>query len=102
MTLTPNVAGTPIYYTTDNSTPGSYAVSSITYSGTTATVTTQQPIGFCTGDEVQIANAIPAVYDGTFTITVPEVTTTGIDGNTFTYTLPSTPSANAGLRPERL
>ncbi len=95
VTLTPNVAGTPIYYTTDNSTPGSYAVSSITYSGTTATVTTQQPIGFCTGDEVQIANAIPAVYDGTFAITVPEVTTTGIDGNTFTYTLPSTPSANA-------
>ncbi len=66
----------------------SAAISSITYSGTTATVTTTSASGYFTGDEVQIAGATPAVYDGLFAITV-----TGTD--TFTYTLPSTPTTNA-------
>ena len=46
VTLVPNVAGMPIYYTTDNTTPGYQAVSSITFSGTTATVTTTTPVQF--------------------------------------------------------
>src|SRR5208283_4612538 len=42
------------------------------------------------------ANATPAVYDGDFAITVPVIVSiTGTDTNVFTYTLPSTPSANA-------
>ncbi|MGA2501636.1 MAG: CotH kinase family protein, partial [Tepidisphaeraceae bacterium] len=85
--LTSNVPGS-IYYTTDNSAPAVQALASITYSGTTATATTQGPVDFQSGNNVQISNATPAVYDGTFAITV-----TGT--NTFTYTLPSTPSANA-------
>ena len=89
MTLTPDPASMPIYYTTNNAAPGvQQAVSSITYSGTTATVTTAAPFGFATGDTVQIAGATPTVYDGAFAITVTGTTT-------FTCTLPSTPTANA-------
>ena len=89
LTLASNFAGEPIYYTTNDAAPGvQQAVSSITYSGTTATVTTAEPFGFATGDTVQIAGATPAVYDGAFAITV-----TGT--NAFTYTLSSAPSANA-------
>ena len=94
LTLTPDVAGTPIYYTTNNAAPGvQQAVGGITGypltgGGTTATVTTTAPFGFASGDTVQIAGATPAVYDGAFAITV-----TGT--NTFTYTLPSTSTANA-------
>ena len=94
LTLTPDAAGTPIYYTTDNTAP-SQAIASITYSGTTATATTPDPVGFDTGDQVVIAGATPAVYDGTFAITVSS-TYTSTDGvYTFTYTLPTTPTANA-------
>ena len=89
LTLACNVAGVPIYYTTNNAAPGvQQAVSSITYSGTTATVTTTEDFGYATGDTITIAGATPAVYDGAFVITA-----TG--ANTFTYTLPSTPTANA-------
>ena len=91
VTLTPNVtvSGTQIYYTTNGAAPGiQQAVSGITYSGTTATVTTAAAVGFASGDTVEIAGATPAVYDGAFVVTV-----TGT--NTFTYSLPSTPSANA-------
>ncbi len=66
------------------------SVSSITYSGTTATVFTSSAVPYSLSYEVQIANATPAVYDGTFAVTV----VTGTDDE-FTYTLPSTPSANA-------
>ena len=88
VTLTPDVAGAPIYYTEDNSVPANQALTSITHSGTTATATTQQPVAFVSGEVVVIAGATPTVYDGSFAIT-----STG--SNTFTYTLPSTPSASA-------
>ena len=91
VTLTPDVtvSGTQVYYTTNGAAPGiQQAVSGITYSGTTATVTTAAAVGFASGDTVEIAGATPAVYDGAFVVTV-----TGT--NTFTYSLPSTPSANA-------
>ena len=64
LTLTSNIAGTPIYYTTNNAAPGvQQAISSITHSGTTATVTTAAAFGFASGDTIQIAGATPAVYD---------------------------------------
>ncbi|MGA2068682.1 MAG: lamin tail domain-containing protein, partial [Thermoguttaceae bacterium] len=103
LALTANVSGTSIYYTMNNAVPGvQQAISSITYSGTTATVTTSAAFdttttsdtgnevvsGYATGDTVQIAGATPSVYDGPFPITV-----TGT--NTFTYTLPSRPTSNA-------
>ena len=68
--------------------PGaSEAVSGISYSGTLATVTCMNH-GFYTGQQVQISGATPATYDGFFNITV-------LGPNIFTYTLPSSPGANA-------
>jgi subtilisin-like proprotein convertase family protein len=66
-----------------------FAVTSISRSGTTATVTTSGPNGFVSGDQVTISGANIAGYNGTFTIV-----STGL--NTFTYTVPSTLNANPG------
>ena len=63
-------------------------ISSITYSTTTATLTTAIAHGLLTGNKVTIAGASPAAYNGTYTITV-----TGT--STFTYTMASNPGANA-------
>jgi parallel beta-helix repeat protein len=60
------------------------SVSSITQSSGTVTVTTSASHGYTTGNLITIMNAIPAEYNGTYTITV-----TGT--NTFTYSdLPTT------------
>ena len=65
--------------------PTSYvSISSITYSGTTASVTTASADGFTSGEQIGIAGATPSAYDGFFTITVTGSTT-------FTYTMASTP-----------
>jgi hypothetical protein len=58
------------------------AISTITSSGTTATVTTGSAHGYTTGDSVAINNIDPSGYNGTFTITVTSTTV-------FTYTLPA-------------
>jgi hypothetical protein len=57
------------------------AISSLSESGTTVTVALSAPPGtaFTTGDQVQIAGASVAGYNGLFTITV-------VDGTHFTYT----------------
>ena len=69
--------------------PTSYvSISSITYSGTTATVTTASADGFTSGEQIGIAGATPSAYDGFFTITV-----TG--SSTFTYTMASSPGSSA-------
>jgi hypothetical protein len=57
-------------------------ISSITSSGTTATVTTAAAHGYSSTNSVQISGASPSGYNGTYSITV--LTTT-----TFTYTLPA-------------
>ena len=64
------------------------SISGITYSGTTATVTTASPHGYSTGQQVQIAGAAPWQYDGVFSITVTGSTT-------FTYKMVSTPTSIA-------
>lgn len=72
----------------ENSSAGSNeAVSSITYSGTTATATCTAH-GYETGQVVTITGATPSQYNGSFDVTV-----TGT--NTFTYTMTSSPGANA-------
>jgi hypothetical protein len=59
------------------------AVSSLTRSGTTATVTTSAANSVLYGDIVTIAGATPAAYDGTFTVT-------GVtNSTTFTYSVAS-------------
>ena len=95
-TLTPDVAGTLVRYTTDNNAPtaavpaAAETISSITYGGAsdlTATVTCANH-GFYSGDQVQIAGAAQTQYDGVFTITV-------LNANTFTYTMTAAPTSNA-------
>ena len=82
-------------YTTDGRTPvlpafgSSESISGgITYSGTTATVTTSSAHGYFSGEQVKIAGAAQAQYDGIFTISV-------LSPTTFTYGLPSSPGSNA-------
>ncbi|MBL8487463.1 MAG: hypothetical protein JNK22_10275, partial [Rhodocyclaceae bacterium] len=70
---------------------GMAPISSISYSGTTATVTATAH-GFSAGWAVTIANASESVYNGQFTIT------SVVDANTFTYTLPSAPAAAASTQ----
>jgi hypothetical protein len=68
-----------------------FPVTSITRSGTTATVTTSLNHNLQTGDSVTIAGVTGAdgsLYNGTFTITVTGITT-------FTYTMSGTPTASA-------
>lgn len=68
-------------------------VASLTRSGTTATVTTEDPHDYATNDSVTIAGAAAAVgvispYNGTFTVTVTGPTT-------FTYAVTGTPASPA-------
>jgi hypothetical protein len=65
-----------------------YTVTSITRSGSTATVTTSAPNPLQTGDTVVIAGATQTEYNGTFTITV-------LTDTTFTYQVTGTPATPA-------
>lgn len=63
-------------------------ISTITHVGAVATLTTASPHGLATGNYVTITGATSSEYNGSFRITV-----TG--ASTFTYTMASTPAANA-------
>jgi hypothetical protein len=63
-------------------------ISTITRVGTLATLTTATAHGLVTNNRVTISGASSSEYNGTYVITV-----TGV--NTFTYTMASTPAANA-------
>ena len=63
-------------------------ISSITHVGAIATLTTAAPHGLITGNRVTISGATSSEYNGTYVIT-----RTG--ASTFTYTMASTPAANA-------
>jgi len=63
-------------------------ISSITKSGTTATLTTASPHGLLTNNRVTISGASSSEYNGTFVITK-----TG--ASTFTYVMATAPAANA-------
>lgn len=67
---------------------GALAISTITWSGSIATVTTAAPHGFTTSDTIlmTIAGTTPAGYSGTYTCTI-----TG--ASTFTYPLVSNPGS---------
>ena len=66
-----------------------YAVTSITRTSNTATVTTTATNSLVTGDSVTIAGASEADYNGTYTITVT------VAGSAFTYTVANSPSTPA-------
>lgn len=63
-------------------------ISSITNSGTLATLTTSTAHGLITGTKVTVAGTTPAAYSGTFIITV-------LNATQFTYTMLSNPGGNA-------
>lgn len=63
-------------------------ISSITRSGTTATLTTASPHGLVTGNYVTVSGATPSDFNGGYVITV-----TGT--STFTYVMATTPANNA-------
>jgi len=65
-----------------------FSITSITRVATLATLTTSAPHTLATGNQVTIAGAVPAAFNGTFVITV-----TGT--STFTYVMASTPATNA-------
>lgn len=67
---------------------GAQTISSISRSGTTATVTTASAHGLVTGNFVTVTGATPAGYNGNYRITV-----TG--ASTFTYTMAADPGGNA-------
>lgn len=67
---------------------GQYAIASITFVGTTATLTTIYPHGLSTGNNVTVSGAAPSQYNTTANITVTGATT-------FTYTMGGTPATNA-------
>lgn len=75
---------------TDADYPGfrTYTVTSITRSGSVATVTTSAPTTLETGDSVIIAGADQTEYNGEFTITV-------LTSATFTYAVTGTPATPA-------
>lgn len=64
------------------------SIASITRAGTTATLTTSSAHGLWTGMQVTITGALPAGYNGTYTITVTSPTT-------WTYTMAVDPGASA-------
>lgn len=63
-------------------------ISTLTNVGTTATLTTASSHGLSTGMQVTVSGALPAQYNGTYTVTV-------IDGASFSYTMASDPGAPA-------
>jgi len=65
-------------------------ISSITLSGSTATVTTSAAHGLTTGDIVRLLGQTSTAFEGTYSITVTSATT-------FTYTRASTPTGAASV-----
>ena len=78
--------GTRWFYVATTSTAAS--ISTITHVGNVATLTTATAHGLVTNNRVTISGATSSEYNGTYVITV-----TG--ANTFTYTMASTPAADA-------
>lgn len=74
--------------TVGSATTADVSVTSITRSGTTATVTTTSPHGFSTGDTIAISGATQTDYNGSFDIVV-----TGL--SSFTYTVTGSPTTPA-------
>lgn len=63
-------------------------ISTLTSTGTTATVVTSAAHGLVTGNRIQLSGATESPYNGTFVITVTNTTT-------FTYTLPTATTSPA-------
>jgi hypothetical protein len=69
---------------------GVVSLSTITYSGTTATATTSTAHNLLTGNYISITGCTPSDYNGVYEITV-------INSTSFTYVMSSVPSGNASV-----
>ena len=78
--------GTIGYYIATTST--AQTITSITFTGTTALLTTASAHGLVTGNRVVITGASPAAYNGVFVITQ-------VSSTQFSYTMATTPATNA-------
>jgi hypothetical protein len=78
--------GTVGYYIATTST--AQTISTITFVGTTATLTTAVAHGLVSNNRVVISGATPAAYNGAYVITV-------ISATQFEYTMATTPATNA-------
>lgn len=87
--LAATTAGMVRYYVTKGR-PGR-TITGISFSTTTATVTTDQPHGLTTGDKVTVQGAQPDNYN------VTDVAITVASATTFTYTMGVAPTTNATL-----
>jgi hypothetical protein len=74
------------WHTVRTSTP--QTITSISASGTTATLVTATAHGLFTGDQITVTGATPDQFNGTFTVTV-------VDATTITYVMTSAPGGNA-------
>lgn len=83
-TFTYVMASTPTF---NCGTPGS-SIASITFSGTTATLTCSPAHGLISGIIVTVSGSSPAPYNGTFAINV-------LSATTFSYVMTSVPASNA-------
>lgn len=63
-------------------------ISTITFVGTTATLTTAAPHNLVSGNQITVTGATPAAYNGTFVITK-------LNATQFQYTMATTPATNA-------
>lgn len=72
----------------DNASAPTYAVSSITYSGTTATVTFSSAHRLTTNQYITVSGATPTAYNGSFPVR-------WVSSTVVTYLMPSNPGANA-------
>jgi hypothetical protein len=80
--------GSKVFFTDDRDFEVRVPVTSLTRTGTTATVVTASPHEFVTGDQISVSGADQVEYNGRFTITV-------VNPTTFTYTVfgdPATPA----------
>ncbi len=91
LVLTSSTPGATIYFTLDGSDPSmpyiTRSISSITSSGTTATVTSTGH-GYTEGSLVCISGATQAAYNGVYAIS-------NVTANTFTYTMATAPGVAA-------
>ncbi len=78
--------GTVWYFLANTQT--AQTISTITRSGTTATLTTAAPHGLVTGNRIVVSGADPAAYNGAFVITV-------LNSTQLQYTMLTTPASSA-------
>lgn len=88
MASAPALSASQVGVYTVNQSVSPVPISTITFSGTTATVTTTAIHGMATGNVITVSGASPTTYNGSFTITF-------VSPTSFSYTMLSNPATSA-------